>query len=312
VKKILFFLTMLPFWANSQNTKFWITASKGVFPKHIKVHIEDKRLFLLQQYTIKRTSRGGNITTLTPNNLPYLDAPLQSSVFYYYVIDNKGKCLSNLDSGWLAAIALIPYNPLQKSDNNPHFQWSPLQSTPQYKPQYQLQIASRADNWDMETGFDKAAIILDTIVKTANYQGQRDSHFVWSVKPVGVSEMPFFSKPQAVTIVERTFASGEGDKVLTIDANLKNGQLTTTLINTQGEILKDVELHYFISTTPDFTVETSLLITDKTPTQDIKAYQSVKEIQKMDTRNLSGYLLIIPSVNGVFLSSSIVKSIKIP
>lgn len=197
-------------------------------------------------------------------------------------------------------IAVVPYTPLDRTAQNIDFQWSAL-----YKVEkYQLQVARNESDFSYETGFGSENILLDTTISTnvLNWKSGlkiKDTLY-WAVKPILEGDKTYFMNPISTIVNPNPIFSNTGILVNISKLEIKPNKITLKLKNTTIEPLKEVKLHYFVSDTNIFTLKARLLTTQLFETVAPNR-QGMKVQQDLPLKGLTGYLLIVPSVNGRIL-----------
>lgn len=308
--------TLLPFGAMAQQnpTNPTITASKCKPDDGIQVRItpfENGKTYEISRSPEKKNDfkvigRLSKNALHSENEGVFSDRTKDALTGLYY--DYKvGQ--SNIAAGYVclqaSVMPILPYYPLRKSIQNIDFQWSALQGI----EQYQVQVARNRDEWSFVTGFKTT--LLDTVIRSNELNwlspAQAGDTLYWSVKPMMAESLPvnttgsYFMEPIKIAIsLSKPFSSlPTSNGLIKVALSMKRNKTTIRFKNTDLKSLKNIQLHYFISDTNVFTPQARLLMTQHVP--KIMPNASLKLSQQLYFKDLKGFILIVPSIEGVFL-----------
>jgi hypothetical protein len=301
--RYLFLMMSLP-WTAAAQSNLKITASQcntDVIQISLKSNHQGP-------YEISRKRNKEPFSWLaTKPQMPFNDrssAILNHQVFYYQV--KVGDHLSNIAGGYTCVHAdvpaILPYQKSNKILQIIDYQWSALQNI----ERYQLQVSRAETDFSLETGFQKSQLLLDTVL-TTNYCPWKATAAVgdtlyWMVRGLGANKTFYFINPIMNKIVaDEPFANAPQQDLKLGEIKFNKNKISILVENKATEPLKNLQLHYFVSETAQFTPNAKLIASQLL--QDLPIGKKQKMVQNLNTKGLKGYILVVPTVEGVFMGA---------
>lgn len=270
-------------------------------PSHIQLFVQPFPA-TTGQYVLLRD---GIVFTNEFNNPTNDRAPIKP--IHYYQVKNGNK-ISEKIGGRLCPIASIlpplSYPQSEYRSQSIDFQWTALHQV----DTYQCQIARNKSNFSLETGFAANAILVDTVLTTNQFLLAQPRFgtdtLYWAVRPVVPSKVSYFTNPITNIRVNTTRFAAPNSRLKLQKLQIKQNNISLEVQNPNRSTL---ELHYFWSDTPTFHLGARLLTS-----RMVSSFARQTVTQLFYWQSMKGYLIVVPSVNGVWLGKEFAISTAIP